>query len=295
MKLYDFDGVDERLELIPLAARRALESSGIKLSLDAWRQLSSEARRAITDAGSGLSVDPVATVKAFDKLEAPPPVGEPLAEPPADAVPADVVAAFGPDRPLPPAVWAALSPLDRYALAKVAASGKAARIAAAYHELVGSSAVSTHLAPKGGVRMVDVAAKEPTLRRAIAASRITMNREAIGRLVRAEAPKGDVLATARLAGIMAAKKTSELLPLCHHVALTHVGILLEPDEGAQAVNITVTVEAFDRTGVQMEALTAASVAALTIYDMLKAFDPSMTIGPTVLVARSGGRSGDFPP
>jgi cyclic pyranopterin phosphate synthase len=293
VKLYDFDGVDARLELVPLAARRTLDRAGLRLSLDGWRSLSLDARRVITEAGSGPIVNLTPAMQAVQKAHPPPERIDPIDDPRADHVPAHVNEAFGEGRTLPVAVWSTLSPLDRYALAKVAASGKAARIDAAYHELIGHSAVSTHLAPQGGVRMVDVAQKDATLRRAVATSRISMNRDALSRLVRSEAPKGDVLSTARLAGIMAAKRTAELVPLCHDIALTYVGVGLEIEEANQTVSITATVEAFDRTGVEMEALVAASVAALTIYDMLKAFDRSMVIGPTQLAYKSGGKSGEF--
>ncbi|MDX2055078.1 MAG: cyclic pyranopterin monophosphate synthase MoaC [Polyangiaceae bacterium] len=159
--------------------------------------------------------------------------------------------------------------------------------------MVGHSAVSTHLAPKGGVWMVDVSKKDATQRRAVAETLVSMNREAFQRLVQADTPKGDVLGTARLAGIMGAKQTSVLVPLCHPVALTRLEVLLDVEDSSQSVRIQATVEAFDRTGVEMEAMTAASVAALTVYDMLKAFDHSMIIGPTRLLAKSGGRSGEF--
>jgi molybdenum cofactor biosynthesis protein MoaC len=119
-----------------------------------------------------------------------------------------------------------------------------------------------------------------------------MNAEAFGRLERADAPKGDVLGTARIAGIQAAKRTSDLIPLCHPLSLTRVDLNLSLDARAQTVDISARVEALDRTGVEMEALTAASIAALTVYDMLKAFDRGMQIGPTSLAAKSGGRS-DF--
>ncbi|MEB2310236.1 MAG: cyclic pyranopterin monophosphate synthase MoaC [Sorangiineae bacterium] len=159
--------------------------------------------------------------------------------------------------------------------------------------MVGHTATSTHVAPGGGVRMVDVHLKAPTLRRAVAVTRVRMNVEAFGRLSRADAPKGDVLGTARIAGILAAKRTSELIPLCHPVALTRVAIelVLEPD--ANSVEIRAVTEALDRTGVEMEAMVAASMAALTVYDMLKAFDRAMEIGPTTLLEKSGGRSGDY--
>jgi cyclic pyranopterin phosphate synthase len=293
VKLYDFDGVDERLDLVPLAARRTLDRAGLRLSLDGWRSLPLELRRAITDAGAGSEVNPAPLIEAIMHALPPPEVIEPVLDPTTSEVPPAVVDGFGEARPLPFPIWSSLAPLDRYALAKVAASGKAARIAAAYRELVGDSAVSTHLAPKGGVRMVDVGEKNPTQRTAVAVSRVSMNREALGRLMASEVPKGDVLATARLAGIMAAKRTWELVPLCHPVMLTHVSVHLQVEEGSHAVIITATAEARDRTGVEMEAMVAASIAALTIYDMLKAFDKAMVIGPTELVSKSGGRSGDF--
>lgn len=293
MKLYAFDGVDEKLELVPLAARRALDRAGVKLSLEGWRSLPLKARTALTDAGSGqvVEVDPV--LEAVKGASPAPERISPIDEPPPDAPPDEVAAAFGSERPLSSAVWTMLSPLDRYCLAKVAAKGRGDRIAAAYDEIVGHTQSSTHIAPEGGVRMVDVSSKQPSKRRAVAESRVVMNDEAMARLVRHDVPKGDVLGTARIAGIMAAKRTSELIPLCHPLSLTHVGVELEVVAKERTVHVAASVETLDRTGVEMEALAAASVAALTVYDMLKAFDRRMEIGPTRLVAKSGGRSGDY--
>lgn len=293
MKLYDFDGIDERLALMPLAARRALDHAGFKLSLDAWTKLSLDSRRNITRAGS-VEVVELGNILQLVRAATPPPdVIEPLFDPSPDEVPPAVTEAFGTEHPVPLEVWSDLSALERYAMNKVAASEKHARILAAYKELIGHSAVSTHLAPKGGVWMVDISKKEPTQRRAVAETLVSMNREAFERLVKSETPKGDVLGTARLAGIMGAKQASLLVPLCHPVALTHLEVQLDVEAAAHAVRIHAIVEAYDRTGVEMEAMTAASVAALTVYDMLKAFDHSMTIGPTRLLAKSGGRSGEF--
>ncbi|HYQ40455.1 MAG TPA: cyclic pyranopterin monophosphate synthase MoaC [Polyangiaceae bacterium] len=159
--------------------------------------------------------------------------------------------------------------------------------------MVGHSALSTHLAPTGGARMVDVGQKTASLRQAVAESRVSMSAEAFARVKASTVPKGDVLGTARLAGIMGAKRTAELIPLCHPLALTKLELKLELDDRASAIAVRATVEAFDRTGVEMEALTAVSVAALTVYDMLKGIDRAMEIGPTRLVTKSGGRSGDF--
>jgi cyclic pyranopterin phosphate synthase len=218
---------------------------------------------------------------------------EPRLDPPSAAPPEEICSALGSGRPLTAAVWCSLTPLDRYALAKVVSRGRPERIAAAYDEIVGQSAVSTHLGAGGGARMVDVGEKPATARRAVAASEVTMSPGAFERLARADVAKGDVLGTARVAGILAAKRTPELIPLCHVVQLSKVTVDFELDDQARSVSITAAVEAVDRTGVEMEALVAVSVAALTVYDMLKAIDRGIVIGPTKLLEKSGGRTGDF--
>jgi cyclic pyranopterin phosphate synthase len=120
-----------------------------------------------------------------------------------------------------------------------------------------------------------------------------MSAEAFQKLRTADVAKGDVLGTARVAGIMGAKRTADLIPLCHPIALSKVTVEFELEEAERAVQVVAIAEAVDRTGVEMEALVAASVAALTIYDMLKGIDRAMVIGPTLLLEKSGGRSGDF--
>ncbi len=293
VKLYRFDGVDDALELVPLAARRALDSAGLKLSLEAWQSLPAAQRRSIVDAGSAAAVDLTPVQVAISLADPPAQKVDPAGDPPDDAPPAQLVDALGPDRALPPALWTALTPLDRYVLSKVASRGRPGRLEKAYSEIVGYTATSTHVAPEGGVRMVDVKQKAPSQRRAVAESCVTMNDDAFRRLQLHDVPKGDVLATARVAGIMAAKRTADLIPLCHPLALTHVSVALDVNESSRTVLVRCTVETLDRTGVEMEALTAASVAALTVYDMLKAFDRAMEIGPTRLVEKSGGRSGEY--
>lgn len=147
----------------------------------------------------------------------------------------------------------------------------------------------THVDDRGAARMVDVAGKPVTHRRAVAEAVIHMRPETVAMIVEGRAPKGDVLAVARVAGIMAAKKTSELIPLCHPLAITQAGIEFLP--GPDGVAIEATVETNDVTGVEMEALTAAGVAALTLYDMCKAVDRGMTVDGLGLVLKEGGRSG----
>jgi len=149
----------------------------------------------------------------------------------------------------------------------------------------------THLDSEGRARMVDVGGKEVTQRRAVARARVTMQEETAQALADGTVAKGDVLAVARVAGIQAAKRTSELIPLCHPLMLSSVQVDLTP--GPSWVDIEATAETMGRTGVEMEALTACSVAALTIYDMCKARDRAMQVEALGLVEKSGGRSGDW--
>lgn len=149
----------------------------------------------------------------------------------------------------------------------------------------------THLDAAGAAHMVDVSAKDVTAREAVAEGFITMSADALTAIREGAAKKGDVIAVARVAGIMAAKKTSELIPLCHPIALSKVTI--DIDFAAQGVRVLATARTSGQTGVEMEALTAASVALLTIYDMAKALDKAMVIGNVRLLAKSGGRSGDW--
>lgn len=149
----------------------------------------------------------------------------------------------------------------------------------------------THLDPRGRARMVDVGGKDVTEREAVARGEVHMRPETLATLLAGSAPKGDVLAAARIAGIQAAKRTPELVPLCHHVALTASEVEFEAVDD-ERLQITARVRARDRTGVEMEALTAVCVAGLTVYDMLKAIDRGMRIERVRLVEKRGGRTGD---
>lgn len=151
----------------------------------------------------------------------------------------------------------------------------------------------THLDETGAARMVDVSGKDVTEREAQAEAVIALSAEAFDAIAAGEAPKGDVLAAARIAGIMAAKKTSELIPLCHVLALSKAEIAFENVPDRTAIRIVATVKTSGRTGVEMEALTAASIAALTIYDMTKAIDKGAVIETVRLCSKSGGKSGGF--
>jgi len=151
----------------------------------------------------------------------------------------------------------------------------------------------SHLDDAGRARMVDVTAKEETVRVAVAKGRIVMQPETLRLLLRGEIAKGNVLTTAQVAGMQAAKKTSELIPMCHPLLLTGIDVELEPDESTSAVEITATVRTTGKTGVEMEALTAVSVAGLTVYDMCKAVDKGMQVEAVRLVSKTGGKSGDW--
>lgn len=151
----------------------------------------------------------------------------------------------------------------------------------------------THLNKHGNAQMVDIGDKPDSLRVARAQSIVNMRPETLTLIIGGDIAKGDTLAVARLAGIQAAKRTSELIPLCHNLQLTSVTVELEPDPAASRIRIIACCQTTGKTGVEMEALTAASVAALTVYDMCKAVDPDMHISDTCLLSKSGGKSGPW--
>lgn len=151
----------------------------------------------------------------------------------------------------------------------------------------------THLDESGKPRMVDVSGKAETVREATARGCVFMNAETLRLAAGGGGKKGDVLTTARLAGVMGAKKTHDLVPLCHPLPLTGINVSVEPEEGKGTIEIAATVRTTAKTGVEMEALTAVSVAALTVYDMLKAVQKDMRIGEIRLVRKTGGASGDY--
>lgn len=151
----------------------------------------------------------------------------------------------------------------------------------------------SHIDEKGAARMVDVSDKSVTSRTAIAEGFVAMKPETLALIASGTAAKGDVLAAARIAGVMAAKKTSELIPLCHPLAITKASVDLELSSDPAGVRVMADVRVSGQTGVEMEALTAVSVACLTLYDMLKAADKEMVIGPIRLIEKTGGRSGAY--
>ena len=151
----------------------------------------------------------------------------------------------------------------------------------------------SHIDKKGNVRMVDVTDKKPSERIAVAQGVISMNRETFQMIQNQKVKKGNVLEAARIAGIMAAKKTSDLIPMCHPLNITHISVDFYPDSDACAFRIESLVKIINKTGVEMEALTAVSIAALTVYDMCKSYDRGMTISDICLLKKSGGKSGIF--
>lgn len=157
----------------------------------------------------------------------------------------------------------------------------------------GSQHGLTHLDESGAAHMVDVSAKDVTKRVAVAAGTVRTRADVVAMIASGGLPKGDALATARVAGIMAAKRTSDLIPLCHQLALT--GVDVDFEIGDDAVRVTASVRTTDRTGVEMEALTAVSVAALTVYDMIKAVDPAARIDDIAVLRKEGGKTGTWTP
>jgi cyclic pyranopterin phosphate synthase len=151
----------------------------------------------------------------------------------------------------------------------------------------------THLDASGTARMVDVGAKDVGARRAVARAEVRMSPETAARVARGDAPKGDVIGVARIAGVQAAKRTGELIPLCHPVGLDHVDVDATVDAEGGVITLVATASVTARTGVEMEAMTAASVAALTVYDMVKGVERGVEIASVVLLEKSGGRSGHW--
>ncbi|UCD77392.1 MAG: cyclic pyranopterin monophosphate synthase MoaC [Desulfobacterales bacterium] len=151
----------------------------------------------------------------------------------------------------------------------------------------------THIDDKGRVRMVDVTDKKATVRTAVAGGTVSMKPETLKMIGDQKVKKGNVLETARIAGVMAAKKTSDLIPMCHPLKLSHVQVDFEADDAKHCIDISAVVRTIDQTGVEMEALTAVSAAALTIYDMCKSYDREMIISNIRLLEKTGGKSGTF--
>lgn len=156
-----------------------------------------------------------------------------------------------------------------------------------------SSGKLTHLDDAGNAHMVDVSEKQVTTRIAVASGRVSMQPDTLQLIRSGMAKKGDVIATARIAGIMAAKRTHELIPLCHPLAISKITVDLDINEPANAVDVTANVKVEGKTGVEMEALTAVSVACLTVYDMVKAVDRGIIISDVKLIEKQGGKSGHF--
>jgi molybdopterin synthase catalytic subunit len=301
--VYAFEAIDADLPFLPLAARRTLDLLGRKLSLEAWLALPLADRQRLVAAGAEALVDP--EVLAVVDAARPAPLHVPArSDPDETAPPAALVTALlaaVPPRALDLARWRSLRALDRYALVKSAA--KPDKLARAYDAIVASApspsttgALSrlslSHLGPTGDAHMIDVGAKGETARRAVASARVRTTRQTVEAIAAGSLAKGDVLAVARVAGILAAKKTPELVPLCHPVRTTSAAVELELDAAAGEVRVRATVEAVDRTGVEMEAMTAASVASLTVYDMIKSADRWATIEGVRLEEKSGGKSGE---
>ncbi len=292
-EVFVFEKAEDGLPLLPLAARRALDVAGRRLSLKGWQSLDLAPRLELVRQGRAETVDVSAVLAAIEAAEPAAKPTEPDDEQRLEKPPAELAQLLGAERPLDLNSWQALGKLERFALAHTVRRSDAARANVSYDEIIAPPSVLTHLSSSGEARMVNVAAKPPTHRRAVACASVRMTPDT-ARLARDHSgPKGDVLSTARIAGIMAAKQTPALIPLCHNISLTHVTVDLAVLVEEGLVTVKATVDALDRTGVEMEAMVAASVAALTVYDMLKAVERSMVVEQVYLLEKSGGRSGHY--
>ena len=284
--VYAFERIDSGLPFIPLSARRVLDALGRKLSLEGWLSLSVEDRHRVVRAGTEDHVDPNVLAIVDRAKPAPSPL-PPVPEPDTVSPPQALASALGASRPLDGARWADLQALERYILAKCAARPE--RLAVAYDAIVG--APLAHLTQSGDATMVDVGSKPESARRAVASARVRTTRSVVEAVMSGATVKGDVIAAARIAGISAAKRTAELIPLCHPVRTTRASVDIEADAEHGELRIRATIEAVDRTGVEMEAMVAASIASLTVYDMIKSADRWVTIDGLRLDSKSGGKSG----
>jgi cyclic pyranopterin phosphate synthase len=289
--VYAFEAIDDTLPLVPLAARRLLDANGRKLSLQGWLSLAIDNRRAIARAGAQGDAMPAAGELSELLSHANPPASDvPRVEDPDDAhVPSVLTEALGPTRPLDDVRWRALGALDRYALVKC--STKADRLDSAYGEIV-EAPLLTHVSETGAARMVRVGGKPVTARRAVATARVRTTPAVVRAIGGGSVAKGDVLAVARIAGIMASKRTADLIPLCHPVQTTSASVDFDLDAPRGELRVVAVVEAADRTGVEMEAMIAASIASLTIYDMIKSADRWAVVEEVRLESKEGGKSGD---
>jgi cyclic pyranopterin phosphate synthase len=407
--VFQFEDVLPELEFVPLAARRALDIAGVRVTLEAWRSLTLGDRRALVAAGAPEDVD-VEQVLAGVRRATPPATRiAPTPDPDPLEPPESITRALGIGRCLDARTWSELRSLDRFAIVhgyrRAVAKGTPTQLEVTFDAIVGpprtpthpmqalppmtptrpmdalplmtparpmsalspptpsrplevgqrvgGSAVgrmstpldraargpitadrpgyskpgaysistppppprqdsprsqpissgerapsprpprSTHLDEHGEVHMVPVSDKQKTVRRAVARGTVRMKRETAELIATGKAPKGEVLATARVAGILAAKRTPDLVPLCHHVALTRVSVELEVDVNEGCVEVLAMTEAVDRTGVEMEAMVAVSIACLTLYDMLKGVDRDIEITKVFLAEKIGGKTGHW--
>lgn len=377
--VYSFEGLLPELESPPIAARRALDHAGLRLSVEGWRSLPLDDRQRVTIAGVADRVDADLVASLLRRASPGPQRISPVSDPDPSAPPEALAKALEPTRAIDPKRWARLRAVDRYALAhtyrRAVARSAFSILGDAFDAVLAASAppppapspppplpyqpagyysavqdareppargyererpsyappplhetpappktsvetpqpprayepagrgfatfpppagtLSNHLNQAGEVHMVDVARKPKTERRAIARGSVHMRADTLARLMSRDAPKGEVLATARVAAVLAAKRTHEIIPLCHQVALTHLEVIIEIDVPASAVHVSAVADAYDRTGCEMEAMVAVSTACLTVYDMLKGIDRDIVIGDVKLMEKSGGRSGHY--
>lgn len=280
---------DDDLSLLPLSARRALDLAGQHLSLQGWRSLALSDRRTLSEMGAYEQVPVVAVLALVSQATPPPAPMEVAGDPPRDSLPDGLSGLLDPARSISIERWASLRSIDRYAIRHLSTPERQEKLRALLDEL--SAPRPTHLDDRGEARMVDVGAKPVTARRAVASALVAMSPATLTAITDGGAPKGDAFAAARIAGIQASKRTHELIPLCHALALSRVEVRFETRPERGEVLILVTADAIDRTGVEMEAMTAASVAALTLYDMVKGMERDVVIGPIQLERKEGGRTG----
>jgi cyclic pyranopterin phosphate synthase len=274
--LYDSEGEKRDLGAMPIAARRALMIAGEILTAEGWKSLTLGDRRSVVMEGAKPAIDRAKIQDITHKANPPSDWGDAVTDPPVDDVPASLLAKLGDERPLELARWAALRPLDRFAFVLIADEGPDDRLARFYDGLFRKDEPRPQAASSGHFRMVST-------HRAVASARVQMRVESLALFLGSETTPEAVFAMARIAGIQAGKHASQFLPMCYPSPITKVDVICQADYASGSILIKATVDAVERSGVDTEAMVAATVAALTIVDFAKQTDRGVAVTDVQLV------------
>ena len=269
--LYEAEGEKRDLGVMPISARRALMIAGELLTPEGWKSLTLGDRRTVVMEGAKATIDRAKIQDITHKANPPSDWGDAVTDPPAEEAPADLLEKLGSDRPLEVEKWTGLRPLDRFAFVLVASEGPPERLLRFYDGLFQrASVVLAAAGVSGQFRMVST-------HRAVASARVQMRIESLALLLGSDTTPDQMFAMARIAGIQAGKHASQFLPLCYPSPITRVDVICQADYGTGSILIKATVDAVEKSGVDTEAMVAATVAALTLVDFAKHIDRGVSV------------------